>query len=372
MRPILILGGYGNFGKRIATQLAQAGYPVRIAGRNLPKANQLANQLCSQFGEGIATPISCNIEQDLPVLLPTLKPAVVIHTCGPFQGADYHVAEQCLAHGIHYIDLADGRDYVCHITQLNAAAQQAGVCIISGASTVPALSSAVIDHVRPAYARLTHLTFGISPGQKAERGLATTQGILSYVGKPLTPYAGHPTPYGWQNLYRHRFPDIGSRWMANGDIPDLDLFPTRYGLKSIRFSAGLELSFLHLGLWALGWLVRLGLPLQLPRYASLLWRTSNLFDALGSADGGMFLHLQGINTQGTPQETQWHIIAKAGDGPHIPTIPAILLAQKLSQANHSLPAGAYPCVGLIPLADYLAALSPYAIRTISHTLSRNA
>ena len=41
------------------------------------------------------------------------------------------------------------------------------------------------------------LRYGISPGQKAERGLATTEGILTYVGKPLRAFAGDDgPPYG--------------------------------------------------------------------------------------------------------------------------------------------------------------------------------
>ena len=115
---------------------------------------------------------------------------------------------------------------------------------------------------------IDELIYGISPGQKAERGLATTQAILTYVGRPLRPFAGvKSVVYGWQNLYRQNYPELGRRWMANYDIPDLDLLPSRYDIKSIRFSAGLELSLLHLGQWGLGWLARLGVPLDLPRHA---------------------------------------------------------------------------------------------------------
>jgi hypothetical protein len=103
------------------------------------------------------------------------------------------------------------------------------------------------------------LTFGISPGQQAERGVATTQAILSYVGKPLI--------------------------------------------------------------------------------------------------------LQGKDSQAKFLQKRWFIIAKQGDGPQIPCVPAVVLAQKLV-AGEVLPAGAYPCVGLISLAEYMAELQDFKVQLL--------
>jgi len=205
------------------------------------------------------------------------------------------------------------------------------------------------------------MQYGISPGQKAERGLATTQGILSYVGKPLKPFLGRTrASYGWQDIYRQNYPELGKRWMANCDVPDLDLLPEHYGIKSIRFSAGLELGALHLGLWGLSWLVRAGIPLDLPRLAKPLLRASNWFDAWGSANGGMHIVLTGKDHGGRPHARKWFIIAKDGDDPEIPTIPAIILAKDLA---NGAPAqiGAQPCVGLIELSRYMDGLSGFSI-----------
>lgn len=354
MLPILILGGYGNFGKRIARALAESGVPVIIAGRDRAKAEALARELPHALAAAF------DVKRDLAAQLAALKLAVVVNTCGPFQSADYAVAEACIAQGVHYIDLADGRAFVTGITVLDAQAKAAGVCVISGASTVPGLSSAVLEAYQHEFSTIHEMVFGISPGQKAERGLATTQGILTYVGRPLAPFAGHQRVYGWQDIYRQRYPELGARWMANCEIPDLDLLPARYGIRSIRFSAGLELAPLHLGLWALSWLVRLGVSLDLPRYAPKLLAISNYFDRFGSADGGMHVLLRGADMQGNPHERCWYIIVKDGYGPHIPTIPAIVLATRLARGE-TLAAGAYPCVGLVGLDEYIAALAKYPI-----------
>ncbi len=355
MGKILILGGYGNFGKRIARALVAKRLPVIIVGRNTTKAKRLADELGN-----LATYAVFNVNLELASQLKSLAPAVVINTCGPFQNADYSIAQICIDHRIHYIDLADGRDFVSEIGTLDQAAKEAGVAVISGASTVPGLSSAVVEKYRSEFATIDTMIYGISPGQQAERGLATTKGIMSYVGKPLAPFKGFKaTAYGWQDIYRQKYPELGNRWMANCEIPDLDLLPEKYNIGKIKFSAGLELAPLHLGLWALSGLIRAGLPLNLPKRAKALLVASDWFNIFGSADGGMHVILSGTDHRGEPHTRNWFIIAKNGDGPHIPTIPAIVLAEKLAMGK-SVAAGARACVGLLTLEEYLLELKRFA------------
>ncbi|MEM9013659.1 MAG: saccharopine dehydrogenase NADP-binding domain-containing protein [Pseudomonadota bacterium] len=369
MRSILILGGYGNFGKRIAQALVKAGASIIVAGRNKSKADAMRRQLDSRL-VSVAT---FDAFTELGAELKKSRPSVVINTCGPFQTSDYGIAQCCIEHGVHYIDLADARAFVTDIGSLDDKARQQGVAVISGASTVPALSSAVLEHFRHEFSVIHEMKFGISPGQKAERGLATTEGILGYVGRPIQPYQGQKNKaYGWQDIYRQKYPVIGSRWMANCEIPDLDLLPQRYDLKSIRFGAGLELSVLHLGLWGLSWLVRAGFPLSLSRFAKPLLTVSNWFDPFGSADGGMHVIITGEKHDGSAHARKWFIVAFEGFGPHIPTIPAIILAKRIVQNSEEL-TGAMPCVGLISLEDYLAELRGFPIETYvaSHNIDAN-
>lgn len=358
MKKVMVLGGYGNFGKRIVRALVAKKIPVIIVGRNKIKAEALARQL------GDLAQVACfDVRKSLAQNLREITPTVVINTCGPFQTSDYQVAKDCIDQQANYIDLADGRKFVGQIVQLNNAAEKAGVSIISGASTVPGLSSAVVEHFRQEFSEIDTMIYGISPGQGAERGLATTRGIMSYVGKQLAPFPGIKAKvFGWQSIYRQHYPELGKRWMANCDIPDLDLLPARYGIKKIQFSAGLELSALHLGLWAISGLVRLGLPLQLARFSRPLLWASDLFNGLGTSDGGMHVILSGKSKDGTSLVRKWFIIAKNGDGPHIPTIPAIVLAEKIINQGVEK-TGAYPCVGQVCLAEYLKELQAYAVTT---------
>lgn len=354
---VLILGGYGNFGRRIALALAKSGIPVIIAGRNRQKTEHCVAALPQSMAESAVFDVQNGLEDALI----RWEPSIVVNTVGPFQGCDYRIPQTCIRHGVHYVDISDARAFVTGIGTLDAAARSAGVSIISGASSVPGLSSAVVEHFLPEFSSIESMVYGISPGQQASRGLSTTQAIMTYVGKPLRPFAGAGRAYGWQGLYRQEYPVLGKRWMANCDVPDLDLLPERYHIKRIRFSAGLELGALHLGLWALSWLVRCGLPLHLPRYADMLLKASNVFNRFGSADGGMHVILRGTGLDGEPLEKRWFLIAKSGDGPQIPCIPAIVLTRKLAQGK-TLEAGAYPCVGIVPLQEYLMELGGFAIK----------
>lgn len=362
MNQVLILGGYGNFGSRIAAALVKDNISIIIAGRERQKAKSLANKLNKDAAENIISIAAFDANQELSKQLDLLKPAIVINTIGPFQTADYSIAKTCIQHDIHYIDLADARDFVTGITCLHSLAKENNVLVVSGASTVPGLSSAVLDHYKNDFAMIDSLIYGISPGQKAPRGLATTESILTYLGKPLKPWGSHKqTCFGWQNIYRQEYPELGKRWMANCDIPDLDLFPSTYGIKNIRFSAGMENSALHLGMWMMSYLVRMGLPLNLPKHARFLLSLSHIFDLFGTSNGGMHMLIKGTNKKGKPIEIKWFIIAKDNDGPQIPCVPAIILSKKIIQDKlHA--SGAMPCVGMITLDEYMKELEGFSIK----------
>ncbi len=358
---VLILGGYGVFGQRIAAALAQeADMAVLIAGRNLREAKKIAATINAEA-------LSLDIKKDLGSVLERQRPHLVINCCGPFQGQDYAIASACIQHGIHYIDLADARDYVRDFAVLNNAAARGNSIAITGASTLPAISSAVLDYFLATEFSFIHaLDYGITPGNQTPRGVATVAAILSYVGKPFnTLIDGVMRPvFGWQSLHREHYPGSGGRWMSNCDVPDLDLFPTHYpSLRNIRFYAGLELTLLHVGLWLMSWLARVGLVRSFQPCATLFRNISLWFYALGTSDGGMHMKIEGVDRNGQPKQRVWYILARQGHGPHIPTIPAILLAKKILRQQITT-AGAYAAVGLITRDEILRELTTYDIEEV--------
>ncbi|PCJ96598.1 MAG: potassium transporter [Zetaproteobacteria bacterium] len=361
-KRILIIGGYGNFGGFIAKLLArESNIQVIIAGRSLEKARGFADQITA------AHQVECvrlDITTDISDALTEINPDIVIHTSGPFQAQGYDVAKACIDAGAHYIDLADGRDFVHGITALNTQAEEAGVLVISGASSVPCLTSALVDYYKDKFETLDTLDYGITTAQKTARGLATTAAILGYTGKGLeTLIDGEKsTIYGWQNLRVRKFKGLGWRLLGNCDVPDLSLFPRRYpDLQTIRFYAGLEIPFIHMTLWMLSWFVRVGLIKNLKNVAPILLKTSYMFDWLGTQNSAFYMKLSGKGHDGAEKEVTFELIARSGDGPYIPIMPAILMAKRL--VNGGLQdVGAHPCVGFITRDEYLGALSDLDIR----------
>jgi saccharopine dehydrogenase-like NADP-dependent oxidoreductase len=182
MRTVLVLGGYGFFGQRISAALAStASVRVIVGGRDLGRARATAHAIGLPLKHAVALDAR---DHDLAAMLRRLQVDVLIHTAGPFQGQDYSVARATIGAGCDYIDLADGRHFVAGVSSLNAFASAAGVTVISGASSVPALSSAVIDRYLPRFGKLDAIRIGISSGARAP-GLATVKGVFSYGGKPI-------------------------------------------------------------------------------------------------------------------------------------------------------------------------------------------
>ena len=111
---VMVLGGYGNFGARICRALAaDRTISLLVAGRDGSQASALAAELDQAHATGARAAV---VDCQGPHFVQALREhqvELLIHTAGPFQGQDYAVARACAAAGAHYIDLADGRRFVC-------------------------------------------------------------------------------------------------------------------------------------------------------------------------------------------------------------------------------------------------------------------
>jgi saccharopine dehydrogenase-like NADP-dependent oxidoreductase len=364
MSTVLVLGGYGFFGQRISAALASsASLRVLIGGRDLARARAAAHTVGLPPEHAVALDAK---DDHLADILRRLEIEVVIHTAGPFQGQNYSVARAAIKARAHYIDLADGRQFVAGISSLNLHAWAAGVSVISGASSVPALSSAVVDRYLPRFGRLDAIRMGISSGARAP-GLATVRGVFSYGGKPIRSWqdGAWVDAHGWLDLRRHRFPQpLGKRWLGSCDIPDLELFPRRYStVRTVSFEAGFASDLGHLVVWGIAGLVRSGILQDITAFARPLKRLSRWMEPIVSDKGGMFVTLEGDGTNGGPLRINWNLIAEENHGPYIPCGAAIALARKIG-AGVVLPKGAMPCMGLLTVEEFLEPLRDLHISEI--------
>jgi hypothetical protein len=367
---ILIIGGYGNFGKRlVASLLNYYDHEVIVAGRSEQKAIAFKQYVFGKFAKQIDYVVIDVLKTDLNALFEYLRPEIVVNASGPYQlqnnvQGSYRVARACIKVSCHYVDLADDRVFVNDFSKtLNREAKAAGVMLVSGASSVPGLTSAVIDEFMPEFSRLETIRYGISPGNKTERGEATVGSILSYTGKPFTTLINgcRQSIYGWQGLrlYDFGFP-LGKRWMGNCNIPDLELLPSRYPeLKTVHFQAGLEMTLLHIGLWCLSWPGRFGWVKNWTRYSKPLTGMSEWFIEWGSDNGGMYVELEGQNLDGASHRIAWQLVAENGVGINVPTISAELVIERISEGD--LIVGAMPCVGLFNLSSFFAIADRWGI-----------
>lgn len=355
---ILILGGYGNFGKRIAEDLSYIeNIIIIIAGRNIDKANFCIKNLSSNSKASLkAKEIDIKSASFLDDLK-SISPDIVIHTAGPFQDQDFTVAEACLEVESHYIDLSDDTDYVLNIQRFSLEAQKKGLLFVSGASSVPGLSSTIIDHYQSSFSEINTIEINIAPGNKAERGLATIEGILSYLGKPFKSFRNKnwSSIYGWMDPKRKLIHSkIGYRWFANVNVPDLRIFPERYNVKeTVSFQAGLELGFLHFLMVFMAYLSKKGVIGNWNSFSRIIMKSSDLFKKFGSSDGAMNIKIFGKDIKSENKIITWSIYAPDGVGPYIPTISAVIIAQKIIESKIDIK-GSYPCLGLYSLDEFLS------------------
>jgi Saccharopine dehydrogenase NADP binding domain len=337
--------------------LAGDGWQVLVAGRSGAKARAFAAKLPRAVG------LAADRNGDLACLLAEQRPLLVIDAAGPFQGSGYGMVEACLAARVHYLDLADGRDFVCGVGAFDAAAKAAGVAVISGASSVPALSGAVVRELTRGMAGPERIELAISASDRAVAGTSVATAILGYAGKPVSLWrgGGWRAATGWHELRRVRYKVPGarplSRLVALVDVPDHAILPqTVPGQPETTFRAGPEFAFQVLALWLLSWPVKWGWIGSLAPLACWLRPLQRLTAWACSERSAMMVEVSGAG-----QSRRWTLIAEQGDGPEVPTLAAQLLARRI--AAGTIATGARAAGQDLELAEFEPLFASLAIRT---------
>jgi hypothetical protein len=367
---ILILGGYGTFGGRLAHLLAgEARVSLMIAGRSLRKAQDFIAGLPAGAPR---TAVAFDRDGDVQAQLHELRPDLVVDASGPFQSYGrhpYRVVEGCIAVGINYMDLADGSDFVRGIPGYDAAARARNVYVLTGVSSFPVLTAAVVRRLAQDLSKIQSITGGIAPSPYAGVGLNVLRAIAGYAGKRVAlvrhgrPAAGHAltesmrytiAPPGYLPLRRTLFSLV--------DVPDLQVLPELWpGVDSVWMGAGPVPEVLHRMLIGLAWLVRLRLLPTLRPLAPLFHYVINLL-RWGEHRGGMFVRVQGADAQGRPIERSWHLLAEKDDGPLIPSMAVEALVRR-ALAGNPPPPGARAATRDLELEHYEESFSRRSIYT---------
>ncbi|MEM8538500.1 MAG: saccharopine dehydrogenase NADP-binding domain-containing protein [Pseudomonadota bacterium] len=364
-RHVLILGATGVFGQRLAWHLARfENLRLVLAARGLERAETLAAELrrdgCAAQG------ISLDRNNNLAAQLAALRPWVVVDCTGPFQEADFTAAKAALSAGAHYIDLADAGDYLrSGPSELDALARQAGCGAYLGASTTPALSYAVAEHLSKGLAAVERIDIAITPGGRGEVGPAVIAAVLSYAGRPVPVWRQGrlQTALGWSDPRDIWIDGLGKRRVAMVETYDAELLGQRLNVRdTVAFRAGLEAWPEQSGVEAIAWLRAKGWLGSCKALVRPLVRLRALTKWLGSDQGGMLVAMTGRDAAGHMQTRQWRLIARHGDGPNVPVMAAAAMIARL-QAGRA-PDGAVLAADVLSLEEIEAQMQGYAIETM--------
>ena len=345
---VLIVGASGVFGSRLAELAArERGIALTLAARDAGRLEKVAR--------GLTVPVNlARIDRDSVKAVDLVGYDLVVDAAGPFQSSHCKLIEAAIGARVAYVDLADGRDFVREFTRFDAGAREAGVSLVTGASSIPALSHAVLDRIVEGWRAVDSIRIGIYPGNRAPRGRSVVEAILSYVGRPVRVFREgiwQELP-GWGGLHREQIDRIGPRWASVCDTPEQDLLVARYQpRRSAEFFAGLELGLLHVGLWLCSLPVRWGLLRSLRPLAVPMLKLAELVRPLGSDRGCMTVRASGEDAQGRPVKRCWVLRADANRGPYVPVLAALAMIRRQRDGRQPSP-GAQVCSGLLTLADF--------------------
>jgi Domain of unknown function (DUF4166)/Saccharopine dehydrogenase NADP binding domain len=367
---ILILGGYGVFGGRLCELLAPITHlRLCIAGRSLEKARAF----CRLLPPGAkCEPIAFDRDHRPGAQIQHIRPDLLIDASGPFQfyGENpYRVVEACLANDVNYMDFADGSDFVKGVSQFDQQARDRGLYALSGVSSFPVLTAAVVRKLTQDAHQVASISGGIAPSPYAGVGMNVIRAISAYAGKPVRVVRGghHTFAFALTEARRYTICPPGHLPLKNlrfslVDVPDLHVLPQRWPeVKSVWMGAGPVPASLHRMLNGLAWLVRLRLLSTLAPFAPLFFHAINIL-RWGEHRGGMFVEVELLNAQGIKTTRSWHLLAEGADGPYIPCMALDAIIRRTLRGQRP-PAGARPATMELELDDYERLFAPRKIYT---------
>jgi len=366
---VLVIGGYGTFGGRLVDLLVDdSRLEIIVAGRSVSRAGEFCSRRANIKAHLV--PAAFDRDGDISEQLRVLAPDVLVDASGPFQSYGerrYRLIEACIAQNVHYLDLADGSEFVDGVSSFDAAARSAGISVLSGVSSFPVLTAAVVRHLSIAMTRVLTIHAGIAPSPYAGVGANVIRAIASYAGKPVGRRRDGASALGYPFTESLRYtiappgkPPLRNTLFSLVDVPDLCALPKLWPeAQEVWIGAGPVPEILHRALNVFAWLVRCRLLPSLLPLANLMSAVVNKL-RWGEHRGGMFVVVTGLDGRGRETRRSWHLLAEGEDGPYIPSMAIESIIRKMLDGQPPAP-GARAAVHDLELSDYEAL---FAKRTI--------
>jgi NAD(P)-dependent dehydrogenase (short-subunit alcohol dehydrogenase family) len=205
-RPrVLIAGGSGVFGRLLARELLKTtSVDLILAGRGL----SAVVAACRELDQPDRT-FAMALDLGDPESLTRAARGCVAVACaaGPFQELPSELPTAVVRAGGHWVDISDDEGWVVPLlddTTLDAAARDAGLAVIPGLSTVPALSGALARWCRERLQGAERARVTLFIGNQNARGAgAIASAMASGFGRPTRV----DLPFGRRLAYLGHSPD---------------------------------------------------------------------------------------------------------------------------------------------------------------------
>jgi saccharopine dehydrogenase (NAD+, L-lysine forming) len=228
-QKILIIGGYGNVGRVIATELSKR-FPrqVIVAGRNYQKAKAFSLELDQQVIP-MALDISClSANQKL------LDDVGIVIMC--LDLANLEFVQLCIQRGVHYIDISASYSSLCQIERLNKEAEAAKATVVLSVGLAPGLTNLMAKHCQFKVPDMTYADIYILLGMGDVHGDAALRWTLKNLSGEFTIRDHGETKRvksfadGKQTVFPGR---LGKRTAYRFNFSDQQVLPQTLGLKTV-------------------------------------------------------------------------------------------------------------------------------------------
>lgn len=185
MERILIIGGYGHVGQKIARRLVAAGRPVTLVGRDATRAGAAAARLgCAGGTLDLARPDSWAAP---------LAAADVVICCLDTPNAD--LARAVLERGARYIDISATDAVLRRIEALDGVAREKDALAVLSVGMAPGLSNLLVRAARERCPEATRFRIGVLLGLGDSHGPAAIDWTLNGLA-PLARAQIRPLRFG--------------------------------------------------------------------------------------------------------------------------------------------------------------------------------
>lgn len=209
--PVVILGGYGAVGAKLARILDGQAFPTVIAGRNGDRAQALATELRHARALRIELPTQFDRSR-------LAAAGATVVNCAGLESVE--VAESAVSQGLDFVDISASAGYLSKLEALGNTACQAGCRVLTNVGLAPGLTGVLAVELIGASPSSEWIEIICLLGVGERAGAASRDWTLGKLGDSFVTPSGErvrnfsqprvvelPEGFGRRRAYRFDFPE---------------------------------------------------------------------------------------------------------------------------------------------------------------------